>query len=105
MVLKHRNALVTGASKGVGRGIALALGRAGCNVAVNYFSDAPGADDTVSELRNLGVDAFAVSGNVGHASEVKDMFAAFDDRFQSIDILVNNAGVQTWGPLLDLEEA
>jgi 3-oxoacyl-[acyl-carrier protein] reductase len=105
MMLKHRNALVTGASKGVGRGIALALGRAGCNVAVNYFSDAQGADDTVSELRDLGVDAFAVSGNVGHASEVKDMFAAFDGRLQSIDILVNNAGVQTWGPLLDLEEA
>lgn len=105
MSLNHRTALVTGASKGVGKGIALALGRAGCNIAVNYFSDAGGADDTVSELKNMGVDAFPVFGNVGSASDVKAMFAAFDERFQHIDILVNNAGVQTWGPLLDLEEA
>jgi NAD(P)-dependent dehydrogenase (short-subunit alcohol dehydrogenase family) len=105
MMLQNRTALVTGASKGVGKGIALALGRAGCNIAVNYFSDAQGAGDTVSELKNIGVDAFPVSGNVGNASDVKEMFAALDQRFQSIDILVNNAGIQTWGSLLDLEEA
>lgn len=105
MSLEHCTALVTGASKGVGKGIALALGRAGCNVAVNYFSDARGADDTVAELRAIGVDAFPVFGNVGRARDVKEMFAAFDQRFQDMDILVNNAGVQTWGPLLDLEEA
>lgn len=105
MILNNRTALVTGASKGVGKGIALALGRAGCNIAVNYFSDARGADDTVSELQNMGVDAFPIPGNVGRAADVKEMFAAFDERFQHIDILVNNAGVQTWGPLLDLEEA
>lgn len=104
MRLEDRTALVTGASKGVGKGIALALGRAGCNVAVNYFSDAQGADATVSELHRMGVNASSVSGNVGSASDVNKMFAAFDDRFQHIDILVNNAGVQTWGPLLDLEE-
>ena len=105
MKLGGRNALVTGASKGVGKGIALALGRAGCNVAVNYFSDVQGADATVAELLKMGVDAFPVFGNVGSASEVKEMFAELDERFQAIDILVNNAGVQTWGPLLDLEEA
>ena len=105
MRLDHRTALVTGASKGVGKGISLALARAGCNVAVNYFSDARGADETVSELCNLGVDAFPVLGNVGSASDVKEMFTVLDERFQHIDILVNNAGVQTWGPLLDLEEA
>ncbi|HZC42620.1 MAG TPA: SDR family NAD(P)-dependent oxidoreductase, partial [Acidobacteriaceae bacterium] len=105
MKLHNRTALVTGASKGVGKGIALALGRAGCNVAVNYFSDAVGADETVSELRKLGVDAFPISGDVGRACEVNEMFAALDERFQRIDILVNNAGVQTWGSLLDLEEA
>jgi NAD(P)-dependent dehydrogenase (short-subunit alcohol dehydrogenase family) len=105
MMLQNRTALVTGASKGVGKGIALALGRAGCNVAVNYLSDARGADNTVSELRDLGVDAFPVFANVGSASDVNKMLAAFDERFRHIDILVNNAGVQTWGPLLDLEEA
>jgi len=105
MRLDHRTALVTGASKGVGKGIALALGRDGCNVAVNYLSDVQGADATVSELRRMGVDALPVFGNVGSARDVKEMFAAFDERFPHIDILVNNAGVQTWGPLLDLEEA
>ena len=74
MSLDHRAALVTGASKG----IALALGRAGCNVAVNYFSDARGADDAVADLRNMGVEAFPVFANVGSASDVKEMFAAFE---------------------------
>lgn len=105
MMLQNCTALVTGASKGVGKGIALALGRAGCNVAVNYFSDARGAQDTVLELQAIGVDAFPVPGDVGHASDVKEMFAVLDDRFQHLDILVNNAGVQTWGSLLDLEES
>ena len=105
MILKERTALVTGASKGIGKGIALALGRAGCRVAVNYFSDARGAEDTVSELRAIGMDAFAVPGNVGDASEVQEMFAVVEERFQRIDILVNNAGIQTWGPLLELKEA
>jgi 3-oxoacyl-[acyl-carrier protein] reductase len=105
MMLQNHTALVTGASKGVGKGIALALGRAGCRVAVNYFSDFRGAEDTVSELRAIGVDAFTVHGNVGDASDVQEMFAVLEERFQHIDILVNNAGVQTWGSLLDLEEA
>ena len=62
MSLDHRTALVTGASKGVGKGIALALGEAGCNVAVNYFSDAHGADDTVSELERWEWMHFLFSG-------------------------------------------
>ncbi|MGC2501291.1 MAG: SDR family NAD(P)-dependent oxidoreductase, partial [Silvibacterium sp.] len=102
--MKETTALVTGASKGVGRGIALGLGRAGYRVAVNYFSDAQGAEETVSELRTIGADAFAVQGNVGVASDVRKMFADVIEQFQHLDILVNNAGIQTWGPLLELEE-
>ncbi len=105
MMLQNHTALVTGASKGVGKGIALALGRAGCQVAVNYFSDVHGAEETVSELRAIGVEAFPVPGNVGNASDVKEMFSLLDKHFQHIDILVNNAGIQTWGSLLDLEES
>ncbi len=104
MLMKETTALVTGASKGVGRGIALGLGRAGYRVAVNYFSDAQGAEETVSELRTIGADAFAVQGNVGVASDVRKMFADVMEQFQHLDILVNNAGIQTWGPLLELEE-
>lgn len=101
---KETTALVTGASKGVGRGIAIGLGKAGCRVAVNYVSDTSSAEDTVRELLAIGTDAFAIQGNVGSASDVRKIFAATIERFGHLDILVNNAGVQTWGSLLDLEE-
>jgi len=99
-----RTALVTGSSKGVGKGIALELARSGCNVLVNYNSDAAGAEATVAEIRAMGRDAFPVKANIGVAADVDRMFAEAFERFPSLDILVNNAGVQTWKPLLDLEE-
>jgi NAD(P)-dependent dehydrogenase (short-subunit alcohol dehydrogenase family) len=105
MQLTGKTALVTGASKGVGKGIALALGRAGCNVAVNYHSDLAGAEDVVAELTAMGRKAAAVKGDVGKSAEVASMFAQTDEIFPKLDILVNNAGIQTWKPLLELEEA
>jgi NAD(P)-dependent dehydrogenase (short-subunit alcohol dehydrogenase family) len=99
-----KKALVTGASKGVGKGIALALARAGCDVAVNYNSDAAGAAAVVEEIAALGRAAFAVQANVGVSAEVDRMFGEVLARFSTLDILVNNAGVQTWKPLLELEE-
>jgi NAD(P)-dependent dehydrogenase (short-subunit alcohol dehydrogenase family) len=104
MILKGKTALVTGASKGVGKGIALSLARAGCNVAVNYFSDRAGGLATAGELLDLGVAALAVEGNVGHARDVNRMFDVAETEIGQIDILVNNAGIQTWGPLLDVTE-
>jgi NAD(P)-dependent dehydrogenase (short-subunit alcohol dehydrogenase family) len=103
--LESKIALVTGASKGVGKGIALELARLGCSVAVNYHSDEAGADRTVAEIAAMGLSAFAVRANVGIAADVDRMFAATDEQFGRVDILVNNAGVQTWKPLLELEEA
>jgi NAD(P)-dependent dehydrogenase (short-subunit alcohol dehydrogenase family) len=102
--LAGKTALITGASKGVGKGIALDLARNGCDIAVNYFGDAEGAEATVTELRGLGRNAFAVHGDVGVAADVDALFAATLEKFPQLDILVNNAGVQTWKPLLDLEE-
>lgn len=102
--LDGRKALVTGASKGVGKGIALELAREGCDVAVNYHSDAAGAEATAAEIRALGREAFPVQANVGVAADVDRMFAEVLARFGKLDILVNNAGVQTWKPLLELEE-
>ncbi len=101
MELNNKIALVTGASKGVGKGIALELARNGCDLIVNYHSDLAGAEGTVREIEALGRRAVAVKANVGIAVEVDAMFQSAG----SIDILVNNAGVQTWKPLLDLEEA
>ena len=104
MLLGGKTALVTGAAKGVGRGIALELAREGCDVAVNDFKDSTGADATVAEIRALGRQSFAVLADVGVASEVDGMFETVVERFTRLDILVNNAGIQTWKSLLDLEE-
>ncbi|MCS6953250.1 MAG: 3-oxoacyl-ACP reductase family protein [Bryobacterales bacterium] len=105
MMLSGKTALVTGASKGVGKGIAVELARNGCDVAVNYFTDAAGAEATVAEVRSLGRRAFAVRADVGCSAEVDAMFADVLRQFPRLDILVNNSGVQTWKSLLELEEA
>lgn len=104
LLLESKTALVTGASKGVGKGIALELARCGCAVAVNYNSDREGADATVAEIQGMGRDAFAVQGNVGVAADVDRMFAEAGERLPRLDILVNNAGQQVWKPLLELSE-
>lgn len=104
-LLSGKRALVTGASKGVGKGIALELARQGCAVAVNYNSDREGAERTAEEIREFGRKAATVAGNVGDSTRVAAMFEEALDALGGIDILVNNAGVQTWKALLDLGEA
>lgn len=97
-------ALVTGASKGVGRGIALALGRAGYDVAVNYHSDAEGAEQTVAQLQQMGRRAVAVAANVANAAQVAAMFDRAIAELGGLNVLVNNAGVTIWGSIVDLPE-
>jgi NAD(P)-dependent dehydrogenase (short-subunit alcohol dehydrogenase family) len=103
--LQGKYALVTGASKGVGKGIALELARAGCDVAVNYNSDQAGAEQTAREIRELGSNAIVVQGTVAESASVAALFGATLKAFGALDILVNNAGVQTWSSLMDLTEA
>lgn len=102
--LESKTALVTGASKGVGKGIALELARRGCRVAVNYNSDRAGAEAVAAEIAQLGRDAIAVPGDVARAADVERMFDETLARFSRLDILVNNAGTQVWKGLLDLTE-
>jgi len=102
--LQGYTALVTGASRGVGKGIALELARAGCSVAVNYYSGAAPAKQTVAEIEKLGVEAFAVRADVSSSKQVKGMFDLVLSHFDQLDIMVNNAGVQAWKPLLELSE-
>lgn len=102
--LSGMTALVTGASKGIGKGIALELARSGCDVAVNYFTDRKGAEATVAEIEQLGRRAFPIHGNVGTAAEVTDLFREVLRNFERLNIHVNNAGVQTFKPLLELTE-
>ena len=104
-VLTGRVALVTGAGRGIGKGIALELARAGCRIAVNYVTEPEKARETVAELRALGVEALAVEADVSQAGAVIAMVDRGVREFKALDILVNNAGTQTFKPLLDVTEA
>jgi NAD(P)-dependent dehydrogenase (short-subunit alcohol dehydrogenase family) len=97
-------AVVTGASKGIGRGIALALAEAGFDIAVNYRGDPKGAEATAVKIRELGRTALVVQADVGFKTEVDRMFGAVLEKLGTPAVLVNNSGVQTWKPLLDLAE-
>jgi len=91
--LKDRVALVTGASRGIGRAIALALAERGASVVVNYRDNAAAAEETVCGVRNFGVGALAVQADVRDLAAVQAMVEATKQAFGRIDILVNNAGV------------
>ena len=99
-----KNALVTGASKGVGRGIALGLAKAGWNVGVNYFQDRLGAEQTAEAVQEAGSDSWLLGADVGYSDQVDSMFSEFIDSAGRLDLLVNNAGVQTWESILKLKE-
>ena len=94
-VLKGQKALVTGASSGIGRAVAMALGHAGADVVVNYSSSEDEANDVVSEITGCdGVKAYAHKADVSQENQVQAMFQTMFKNFGTIDILVNNAGVQ-----------
>jgi len=97
-------ALVTGASKGVGRGIALALAEAGFNLAVNYRGDLKGAEATAEKIRAMGRKALIVQADVGFKPEVDRMFDEVLEKLGTPNVLINNSGMQIWKPLLDLSE-
>ena len=103
-ILKGKKALVTGASKGVGKGIALELAKAGCAVAVNYRGDQAGAKATATEIADLGSKAFVVQGDVGNSSDIERLFETSISALEGLDIVIANAGVQTWKPLLEITE-
>jgi NAD(P)-dependent dehydrogenase (short-subunit alcohol dehydrogenase family) len=97
-------AVVTGADRGIGRGIALALARAGCRVVVNHLATRERADAVVAEIQAIGTEAVAIGADVRVAAEVTTMVQSAVDRFGRLDVLVNNAGVQTWKALLEVTE-
>src|SRR5699024_410949 len=93
MSLEGKTALVTGSSRGIGRAIALELGRRGVNVAVNYAGNEQKAEEVVQELKNIGVQAMKVQANVADEKEVKAMIKEVVKQFDRLDILVNNAEI------------
>ncbi|PLS06520.1 3-oxoacyl-[acyl-carrier-protein] reductase [Neobacillus cucumis] len=104
MILDGKTALVTGASRGIGREIALELARQGANVAVNFSGSEAKANEVVDEIKALGRDAFAVKCNVADSEEVTEMVKAAVDRFGRLDILVNNAGITRDNLLMRMKE-
>jgi NAD(P)-dependent dehydrogenase (short-subunit alcohol dehydrogenase family) len=112
-MLQGQTALVTGASRGIGKEIALELARNGYRVAVNYYNDPESlVDATVAEIRAVqaptqdGVrpEVLAIEADIRSSSQVTAMFERVIATCGRLDLLVNNAGVQTWKPLLDVTE-
>ncbi|MFH8988626.1 SDR family oxidoreductase [Streptomyces sp. NPDC017940] len=103
--LVGRTALVTGGSRGIGRGIAERLARDGARVGVHYGSNAAAAKETVAAIERSGGSAFAIGAELGVPGDAAALWAAFDAHADGLDILVNNAGIGTSRPFADTDEA
>jgi glucose 1-dehydrogenase len=93
-ILTGQKALVTGASSGIGRAVAIALGQAGADVVVNYVTKPEEAEEVVAEIEKAGAKAIAHRADVSREDQVEAMFARMREQLGTIDILVNNAGLQ-----------
>lgn len=102
--LNGKVAVVTGASKGIGAGIAKGLAAEGAAVVVNYASSKEGAERVVAEIAEKGGKAVAIQGDVAHAPDVERIFAETAKAFGRLDVLVNNAGVYQLAPLDEITE-
>jgi 3-oxoacyl-[acyl-carrier protein] reductase len=102
--LFQKVAIVTGASKGIGSGIATALAAVGARVAVNYASDRQGAERVAQAISDSGGEAIAVGADVSKSADVARLFQEVDSAFGRLDVLVNNAGVFRFGPFADISE-
>ncbi|MER5377523.1 SDR family oxidoreductase [Streptomyces sp. NPDC002553] len=101
-LLKGQKALVTGANSGIGLATAVALGRAGADVVVNYVTGAQEADDVVGQIKDLGVQAYAHEADVSDEDQVVAMVARAVEEFGTLDIMVANAGLQRDAALTDM---
>ena len=103
-ILEGKNAIITGASRGIGRGIAQVFAQHGANVAFTYSSSVEAAEELEQELTNMGVKAKAYKSNAASFEEAQDLIAQVSKDFSSIDILINNAGITKDNLLMRMSE-
>jgi 3-oxoacyl-[acyl-carrier protein] reductase len=103
-MLKGKTAVVTGASRGIGRAIAIKLAKLGANIVVNYRNSVEAVQEVVKEIEALGVKALAVQCDISSFNDVENMMKQSMAEFGSIDILVNNAGITKDGLLMRMKE-
>jgi glucose 1-dehydrogenase len=104
MRLQNRKALVTGSSKGIGRGIALRLAQEGADVVVNYNSDPRGAEEVLADIQALGRRGASIKANLGDVADVQRLVAESAEALGGLDVLVNNAGIEKHAPFRDVTE-
>src|ERR1044071_2295120 len=102
--LLGRKVLVTGSSKGIGRGIAIRLAQEGADVVINYNSDPRGAEEALAEVHALGRRGAAIRANLSTVSEVRDLVEQSADALGGLDVLVNNAGIEKHAPFWEVTE-
>jgi glucose 1-dehydrogenase len=102
--LLGRKVLVTGSSKGIGRGIAVRLAEEGADVVINYNSDPKGAEEALAEVEALGRRGAIIKANLGTVAEVRDLVARSADALGGLDVLVNNAGIEKHAAFWDVTE-
>ena len=101
-MLKGKTVLVTGAAKGIGKAIAIAFAKEGCNIALNYRSGV--SEEVIAEIKSYGVECLPIQGDVSDFAKSKEMVDTTVEKLGSIDILVNNAGITKDGLLIRMSE-
>ncbi len=99
-----KNALITGASHGIGKAIAIELAKNGYNIGINYFHNLNGAKDTAKQVEKFGVKSIIIQADVSKNNDLENMFKIFEETFQTIDVMVNNAGISEFYPILEATE-
>lgn len=103
-MLKGKCAIITGASRGIGKAVALKLASLGANIVLNYRSNEKEALEVESEIKNMGVDTLCVKGDISKSEEVENLIACAKEKFGTIDIMVNNAGITKDTLILRMKE-
>lgn len=103
-MLKGKCAIITGASRGLGKAIALKLASLGANIVLNYRSSEKEAQEVENEIKEMGVEVLSVKGDISKVEDVENLIAAAKEKFGNIDIMVNNAGITKDNLILRMKE-